>query len=85
MTPVPLPEPQDPGALESSFTVTAEAQRWPYGFLNALHMVTRIVTIGANLDIKAGAALHGYNDLTGSSNPLDIEWCGAAPQMLHLE
>jgi pimeloyl-ACP methyl ester carboxylesterase len=33
--------------------------------------VTRIITIGANLDTAAWSALHGYTPLLGSLNPVD--------------
>jgi hypothetical protein len=46
--------------------------------------VTRVVTIGANLDINAWTDLHGYSRLSGSLNPTDIPWHYAPPQMLHL-
>ncbi|HKD53096.1 MAG TPA: hypothetical protein VKB72_02655 [Steroidobacteraceae bacterium] len=49
-----------------------------------LSAVTRVVTIGANLDIKAWARLHGHSSLTGSLNPTDITWRAAPPPMLHL-
>lgn len=34
--------------------------------------VTRVVTIGANLDLAAWTALHHYTPLTGSVNPIDV-------------
>jgi len=46
--------------------------------------VTQVVTIGANLDIDAWSAAHGYTRLAGSLNPVDMEWHRAPPQMLHL-
>jgi len=46
--------------------------------------VTRVVTIGANLDINAWTALHGYSPLTGSLNPAELRWQYLPPPMLHL-
>jgi acetyl esterase/lipase len=34
-----------------------------------LRIVSRVVTIGADLDIAAWCSLHGYSPLTGSINP----------------
>jgi hypothetical protein len=49
-----------------------------------VHAVTRVVTIGANLDINAWTDLHGYSRLAGSLNPTEIRWHASPPQMLHL-
>ena len=46
--------------------------------------VTQVVTIGANLDIDAWSAMHGYTTLSGSLNPMSMQWHRAPPQMMHL-
>lgn len=47
-------------------------------------MVTRVVTIGANLDTDAWCALHGYTPLTGSLNPARLKAVPEQVEMLHL-
>lgn len=47
-------------------------------------MVTRVVTIGANLDIDAWCALHGYTPLRGSLNPARLGVSLQGLEMLHL-
>ena len=47
-------------------------------------MVTRVVTIGANLDIDAWCALHAYTPLTGSLNPARLKASSERVEMLHL-
>lgn len=46
--------------------------------------VNQVVTIGANLDIDAWSAMHGYTRLAGSLDPIDIQWHRTPPQMVHL-
>jgi hypothetical protein len=47
-------------------------------------MVTRVVTLGGNLDIDAWSALHGYSPLEGSLNPARTQPPTAPIEMLHL-
>ncbi len=46
--------------------------------------VTRIVTIGANLDTAAWCSLHGYTPLLGSLNPVEQGPLSPAVRILHL-
>jgi len=46
--------------------------------------VTRVVTLGANLDISAWCKLHGYSPLAGSLNPVDEHALRTGVQVLHL-
>jgi hypothetical protein len=46
--------------------------------------VTRVVTIGANLDIDAWCALHGYSPLLGSLNPAELNLHPRSLRLLHL-
>jgi dienelactone hydrolase len=46
--------------------------------------VTRVVTIGANLDTAAWSALHGYTPLLGSLNPAELSLRSGEVRLLHL-
>jgi hypothetical protein len=46
--------------------------------------VTRVVTIGANLDTDAWCALHGYSPLLGSLNPAELNLHPDNVRLLHL-
>lgn len=46
--------------------------------------VTRVVTIGANLDTAAWCSLHHYTPLLGSLNPVDLGPTAQSIQLLHL-
>ena len=46
--------------------------------------VNKVVTIGANLDIDAWSAMHGYTRLAGTLDPIDVQWHRTPPQMMHL-
>jgi hypothetical protein len=46
--------------------------------------VSRVVTIGANLDIAAWCKLHGYLPLSGSLNPVDMPAPRKDLQIVHL-
>jgi hypothetical protein len=46
--------------------------------------VTRVVTIGANLDTAAWSALHGYTPLLGSLNPAELNLRPGEVRLLHL-
>jgi dienelactone hydrolase len=46
--------------------------------------VTRVVTIGANLDTDAWCALHGYSPLLGSLNPAELNLHPDSMRLLHL-
>lgn len=46
--------------------------------------VSRVVTIGANLDIAAWCKLHGYSPLIGSISPLDTALVRTDLNVLHL-
>jgi hypothetical protein len=46
--------------------------------------VSRIVTIGANLDLGAWCRLHDYSPLTGSLSPVDLPPPRATLEILHL-
>jgi pimeloyl-ACP methyl ester carboxylesterase len=46
--------------------------------------VTRVVTIGANLDTDAWCALHGYSPLLGSLNPAELNLHPDSLRLLHL-
>ena len=46
--------------------------------------VTRVVTIGANLDTAAWCALHGYTPLLGSLNPAELRLHPRGVRFLHL-
>jgi pimeloyl-ACP methyl ester carboxylesterase len=46
--------------------------------------VTRVVTIGANLDTDAWCALHGYSPLLGSLNPAVLNLHPDGVRLLHL-
>lgn len=49
-----------------------------------LGMVTRVVTIGANLDVTAWCDLHGYSHLAGSLNPVEQHAARTDLDVLHL-
>lgn len=49
-----------------------------------LPSVTRVVTIGANLDTTAWCSLHGYTPLLGSLNPAEQPVPPSAIRLLHL-
>jgi hypothetical protein len=49
-----------------------------------LPAVTRVVTIGANLDTAAWCSLHGYTPLLGSLNPAELALPTDRPRRLHL-
>jgi pimeloyl-ACP methyl ester carboxylesterase len=46
--------------------------------------VTRVVTIGANLDTAAWCALHGYSPLLGSLNPAELSLHPDRVRLLHM-
>jgi pimeloyl-ACP methyl ester carboxylesterase len=46
--------------------------------------VSKVVTIGANLDLAAWCRLHGYSPLSGSLSPVDLPPPRAALEILHL-
>jgi dienelactone hydrolase len=46
--------------------------------------VTRVVTIGANLDTAAWCSLHGYTPLLGSLNPAELPHSSDRAAVLHL-
>src|SRR5271166_122034 len=46
--------------------------------------VSKLVTIGANLDLAAWCRLHGYSPLTGSLSPVDLPPPRATLELLHL-
>jgi len=46
--------------------------------------VSKVVTIGANLDLDAWCRLHGYSPLTGSLSPVDLPPPRATLEILHL-
>jgi pimeloyl-ACP methyl ester carboxylesterase len=46
--------------------------------------VSRVVTIGANLDIAAWCELHHYSPLAGSVNPAEVRTNRAGLEILHL-
>jgi hypothetical protein len=46
--------------------------------------VTRVVTIGANLDTTAWCSLHHYTPLLGSLNPVELGPTPGRVQLLHL-
>jgi pimeloyl-ACP methyl ester carboxylesterase len=46
--------------------------------------VSRVITIGANLDVEAWSRLHHYSPLRGSLNPIDLPASRPTLQVLHL-